>query len=244
MADLAFIATRTPAAIDSAAVVAAIADLGLTCTSLPETTAEGTLHFEVGEVAIVATPISVMHPDIPNMPVGPTGADPAELSETQGHIIVAATGLEGPQVDRDAELARFTIVITAATDAVGAMLGHNSYFHEADVFAQLVIGNTAEGRPPLPLLVSVTVAGDGSGRMSFLSHGLDRYGKEDLYVTCPVEGQGAVPFVYDMIGWFFDLDEHLPTGDTIGRDESENIEVQRVPNPTDSERTVVRLDLD
>ncbi len=244
MADLAFIATHTSAAIDPAALVAAGADFGLNWTVLPETTADGTVSFEADGVAVAVTPIAAMHPDIPHMPVGPTGADPAELLETLGHIIVTATGLRGSELDRDCKLARFTTVIMAATDPLGVMLGHNSYFHRADVFTQLVIGNAAEGRPPLPLLISVTVAGDGTGRMSFLSHGLHRYGKEDLYITCSVEGQGAVPFVYDMISWFFELDEELPTGDAIGRDETESFEVQRVPSPAEPDRTVVRLDLD
>lgn len=244
MVDLAFIATQTPPAIDSAAVVAAAAELGLEWTALAQEDPDGPLSFQFGDATIMALAIPAMHPDIPNMPVGPTGADPEELKATQGHVIVTALGLNGDEATRDCEIAVFTAVVMKTTDPVGAMLGHNTHFHKAEVFEQLVLSNVAEGRPPLPVLVSVTVAGDGSGRMSFLSHGMERYGNEDLYVTCSVEGTGAVPFVYDMMSWFFELDEELPTGDTIGRDEDEHLTIQRVPSPADADRIVMRLDLD
>lgn len=244
MSDLAFIATSTPPTIDPEAVVAAAAHLGLEWTALPPEAPEGPFSFEADSVTIVLMPIPAMHPDIPHMPVGPTGADADELKATQGHVIVTALGLAGDEVARDCALASCTTVAMGTTNAVGAMLGHNAYFHRADVFEQLVIGSAAEGEPPLPILISVTVAGDGSGRMSFLSHSMERYGKENLYVTCPVEGNGAVPFVFDTITWFFGLDTPLPTGDSIGRDEAEHIGIQRVPSPADPDQIVVRLDLD
>jgi len=244
MADLAFIATRTRPSVDPHAVVAAAADLGLEWAVLPQAEPDGPVSFQFGDATILVLAIGAMHPDVPHMPVGPTGADPEELKTTQGHLIVTALGLAGDEATRDCEVAVFTTVVMQTVDAIGAMLGHNTHFHKVEVFEQLVLSNVGEGRPPLPVLVSVTVAGDGSGRMSFLSHGMDRYDNEDLYVTCSVEGTGAVPFVYDMISWFYELDEHLPTGDSIGRDESEHITIQRVPSPADAQRTVVRLDLD
>lgn len=244
MADLAFIATATLQAIDPDTVVAAAAEVGLTWAALPQETADGPLSFDTGGATVTLMTVDAMHPDIPQMPVGPTGADPEALQATQAHVVVTATGLAGDEVQRDCDIASFTAAVVGATDAVGAMLAHNTYFHRADVFQQLVAGNAAEGRPPLPILISVTVAGDGSGRMSFLSHGMQRYGKEDLYVTCPVEGAGAVPFVFDTLTWLFDLETPLPTGDSIGRDESESIMVQRVASPADADRVVVRLDLE
>lgn len=244
MPDLAFIVTQTPPTINSDDVVAAAAEFGLEWTALPQENPDGPLSFGFGATTILVMQIAAMHPDIPQMPVGPTGADPEELKATQGHLIVTALGLEGDEATRDTEMAVFTTVVMQATDAVGAMLGHNTHFHKAEIFHQLVISNAAEGQPPLPVLVSVTVAGDGSGRMSFHSHGMGRYGNEDIYVTCPVEGNGAVPFTYDMISWFFELETPIPTGDSIGRDESEQLTVQRVPSPADAERIVVRLDLD
>lgn len=244
MADVAFIATPSNPIIDPASVAASASELGQVWTAVPSDDGEAAITFSVGDATVIVMPIEAMHPDIPQMPVGPTGANPEQLATTEGHVIITALGTTGSQLERDCEMAMFAAVIAGATDAAGVMLGHNAYFHRTDVFGQLVAAGAAEGHPPLPILVSVTVAGDGSGRMSFLTHGLDRYGKEDLYVTCPVEGTGAVAFVYDTMTWFFDLAEPLPTGDSLGREESERIEIQRVPNPADGERLVVRLDLD
>lgn len=244
MADLAFIATNTSVPPAADAVVRAAATFGRHWTLASTSEPGATMSFDADGVTVVVMPIPAMHPDIPNMPTGPTAAEHDDLDDSTGHIIVTALGLSGSDIERDCELANLTAVVVDATDAVGAMLGHNMFFHRPDVFRQLVIAGATEGHPPIPILISVTVAGDGSGRMSFLSHAMDRYDREDVYITCSVEGQGAVSFVYDTITWFFDLETPLPTGDAIGRDESERIEVQRVPSPVGNDRVVIRLDLD
>jgi hypothetical protein len=80
--------------------------------------------------------------------------------------------------------------------------------------------------------------------MSFLTHGLVRYGREEFLVTRPVSGEGALDLVFSMARWMLqDADKHLPTGDTLGRSEDETILIQREPNPTGSEDVVIRLDL-
>ena len=80
--------------------------------------------------------------------------------------------------------------------------------------------------------------------MSFLSHNMPRYGREDFFVTCPVSGKGALDFVYMMVRWLYtDLEKELPTGDTVGRSPTEKIQIQRVPNPTGNGDTVIKLDL-
>jgi hypothetical protein len=92
--------------------------------------------------------------------------------------------------------------------------------------------------------VDVTAAQESPTRMSFLTHGLQRYGRDEFYVTCPVEGRGALSFVFDMARWMLtDPDKHLPTGDTVGRSEDERLAIQRVPNPTGKGPEVIRVDL-
>ena len=93
-------------------------------------------------------------------------------------------------------------------------------------------------------MVDVTAAQESATRMSFLTHNLPRYGREDLYVTCRIEGKGALDFVYAMLRWMLvDPDKQFPTGDTVGRTPEQKVRVQRVPSPIDDAVQVVRLDL-
>ena len=124
------------------------------------------------------------------------------------------------------------------------MLGHGVTFHRADVFADLAALGLKHGVLPIEIGVDITAAPEPDERMSFLSHGMVRHGREEFYVTCPVGGEGGLGFVYSMVRWMLgDPEKHLPTGDTIGRDESGKIIVQRVPNPPGEGPDVIRLDM-
>ena len=81
--------------------------------------------------------------------------------------------------------------------------------------------------------------------MSFLTHGLQRYGREEFYVTASVDGQGSLGYVMSLVRWMVhDRDKVLPTGDTVGRTPEEQIVVQRVPSPIEGYPPVIRLDMD
>ena len=142
----------------------------------------------------------------------------------------------GPHTgDRAAAVAR-------PLDAVGVMLGHGMMFHRGDAFVGLVLQAASAGEPlPAEVTVDVTVTADGPTHMSFLTRTLQRYGREELYVICPVRGQGALPFVYDLCRWLLsDQASPLATGETIGRTAEEKIVIQRVPDPTGHGPSVIR----
>ena len=80
--------------------------------------------------------------------------------------------------------------------------------------------------------------------MSFLTHGLVRYGREEFLVSCPIEGKGAVGFVLNMARWVLaEPGRQLPNGDTVGRTADERLTITRVPSPTGTGPAVIRLDL-
>jgi hypothetical protein len=80
--------------------------------------------------------------------------------------------------------------------------------------------------------------------MSFLTHGLGRYDREEFYMTAPIEGRGALDFLLMLTRWMIvDPDKHLPTGETVGRDANERVVIQRVPSPIGEGSEVIRLDL-
>lgn len=129
-------------------------------------------------------------------------------------------------------------------DAVGAMLGHGVVFHKPALFSEMAAAGVKTGALPPEIAVDITAAQESAKRMSFLTHGMARYGREELYVTCPIKGKGALGFVFDLTRWLLtDRDKQLATGETIGRTAEEKIRIERVPNPTGRGGPVIRLAL-
>lgn len=184
------------------------------------------------------------HPDAPRM-LGPLSPSPEEVARAKAHYVVTALRLDGEVEDRDLQMAALTaVLVDASPDAVGAMLGHGAAFQKARLFSELTALGVEEGMLPAEVVIDVTAASEPGDRMSFLTHGMVRYGREELYVTCPVRGRGALDFVLSTTRWLYlERAKHLPTGDTIGRTADEKIVIQRVPSPTGSGPNVIRLGL-
>lgn len=243
MVDLAFVLVRRPQPLDVAAVVAAGAGLGLTLTH--SSAFESPTVFDLpGGGQLMVMDIAAPHPDAPGMARGPTSAAAEDIEDAQGHLVVTALGLEGDDRARDTTMAALTAAVIRGSNAVAAMLGHGVVCHNAGLFAELAAVGQQQGELPAELAVDVTVAAEPDDRMSFLTHGLARYGREEFFVTCPVRGKGALDFVFAMVRWMLnDPDKELPTGDTVGRSGDEKLLIQRVENPSGRGDTVIKLDL-
>jgi hypothetical protein len=248
MPDLSFVLLKQPVQPSADDIAAGAAELGLALTPVPSGGGEGSegvveLQLDGGAhlfVMMVAAP----HPDAPKMPVGPLSPAMEEMEAAGAHCIVTAAGLEGDVRERDHVMAIITGAVIKATPAVAAMLGHGVLFQRADLFADFAKLAAEEGALPMEICVDITAAPEDDERMSFLTHGMTRYGGEEIYVTCPVQGNGALGFVLSIAQWmFYDPDVSLPTGDTVGRSEEEKVTVQRVPSPTGEGPEVIRLDL-
>ncbi len=186
--------------------------------------------------------VDVPHPDAPHMMVGLASPSPEELEATRAHYIVTALGLPGDIRAQDTRMAKLTAAVVQSSPSVAAMLGAGVVFHKAAFFVDVV--RSAEALPML-VCVDVTIAPEGETRMSILTHGMVRYGREEFFITASREGKGAVDFVLSMTEWMLrDPNKHLPTGDTVGRSAEEKLTVQRVPSPTGQGPEVIRLDLD
>lgn len=209
-------------------------------------THDGVISFDlVGGGSLAVTTVAAPLPGAASRPVGPTSAPPAEVAEAAAHLIVAAFGLTGPARDRDTRMAQLTAAVIDTVDAIGALLGHGVLIQRAALFAEAARLAADTGQPlAAEVAVDVTAAAESATRMSFLTHGLRRYGREELYVTCPIEGTGALAFVLSLAGWLLaEPDTRLATGDTVGRTADEKIVVQRVPDPVGGDGEVIRLDL-
>ena len=178
------------------------------------------------------------------MPVGPTSPPPDIAAACPAHFIVTVLDCPEDTAARDLLVGTLASAVVDVVPCVGVMLGHGVVFHKAAAYGELARLGAEHGRLPVEIAVDLTAARESEDRMSFLTHGLARYGREDLYVTCPIRGKGALDFVYAIARWqLTDPTKQFPTGDTIGRTVDERILVQRQPNPTGDGSTVIRLDL-
>lgn len=244
MLDIAFVLVNTAEYPDAAHVLATGKRLGLELTPV----SNEPLCFELPNGgSLIAMLMPAPHPDVPGMPFGPTSPPPDEAVAAGAHYVLTAQGLTGSPRERDTQMALLATTIIDNTDAVGAMLGHGVLFHKARLFAAMAELAAKDGVLPPEIAVDITMARESDARMSFLTHNMERYGREELYITCPVvtaRGSGALDFVFQLVRWMLtDLDKQFPTGDTLGRTAEEKIRIDRVPNPTGHGPSVIRLEL-
>jgi hypothetical protein len=221
----------------------AASELGLTVR--PEAlAAEGPVTYDIaGAGTLLIMLMEVPHPDAAQMARGLASPEPAELERMTAHYVVTALGLPGDPPVRDALMATLTAAVVRASPSIAAMLGHGVVFHKAAFFADVVA--SAEGELPTLVCVDVTMASEPDDRMSFLTHGMARYGREEFFVTASQHGKGALDFLLGLVRWLLaDPDKHLPTGETVGRSAEERVLIQRVPSPMGEGPEVIRLDLD
>lgn len=169
--------------------------------------------------------------------------DEDALSSAKAHLVVAALGLAGERRERDAAFAQIVAALLEASASLGATFGEGLCYQEARFFARAV--DSAEGEVPVFLAVDITAAPEPEERISFLTHGMERYGREEFFVTAPLNGDGALPFMLELMHWSISEPEReLAPGDSVGRTEEERIVVKRTPSPIGGERSVIRFDLE
>jgi len=240
--DIAFVLVNTPEYPDASHVLATAKRLGIAMTAV-EGGGEPLLFELPGGGTLIAMLMPAPHPDVASMPFGPTSPDPDEAAAAGAHYILTAQGLTGSPRERDTQMALLATTIIDNTDAVGAMLGHGVVFHKARLFAAMAELAVKDGLLPPEIAIDITNARESEHRMSFLTHHMPRYGREDLYVTCPIRGAGALEFVFSVVRWMLtDIEREWAAGDTIGRTAEERIRIERVPSPVGG-ATVIRLAL-
>lgn len=240
---LSFVLLERPEYPDPETCVRVAAELGLELK--PESSpAEGPISFALtGAGSVMVMLVEAPHPDAPHMPLGLASPTDEELERVTAHYIVTALSLPDDPRVRDPLMAALTAAILAASPSVAAMLGNGVVFHRAEFFLDVV--RSSEGELPMLVCIDVTQAAEDDVRMSMLTHGMQRYGREEFFVTCSQEGSGALDFVLSLAGWMLDdPDKTLPTGETVGRSAEEKITIQRVPSPLGEGPEVIRLDLD
>lgn len=244
MIDLAFVLAKT-ATVLPGAVVDEAGKLGLSLEYEPGAE-DSPLSFRVeGGGTFVVMPIAARHPHSHEMAQLFTAPEPEDVAAHQAHIILTGHDLEGDEWARELTMTLLTAAVLRATDAIGGMLKSGVGFHGAAVFTELAELAAEYGDLPPQLAVDVTYAAEPDERMSLLTHGMRRRGREEILVTCSRAGSGADEFLYAIAGWLLEEPaKRLPNGHTVGRDEGEKVTVRRVANPSGEAFEVIRLDLD
>jgi len=239
---LSFVLLSKAVHADPAQILTKAAELGVELAYEMGEPTELTFRIATGGTLIVAL-MSFPHPDAVDVPGGPTSPDPSVIQDHEAHYVITTLGMPDGPVPSEVAMGIFATAVIRSTPAVAAMLGHGVIFHRADIFAGVVEASGLE--TPTEITVDVTAAQEDADRMSLLTHGLERYGREEFYVTSSISGSGALDYVMGLVRWMIaDRDMELPTGDTVGRTADERIEVQRVPSPIPGKPDVIRLDLD
>jgi hypothetical protein len=232
---------------DPHAYVAAAADLGvvgLVVDDVAHERGKDALSLTLpGGGFVVITAIAAAHPDAPRLPVMPTSPPADEVAKAPAHAILVVGGAPGSTREVDALVVRLTGALLRTTPAIAAMLGHGVGLHKASVFLDMARA-LDEGDVPIELSVDLTAAVAPGGRASVLSHGLARYGREELLVTADrADLSEAYELGRRLVRWLGTTDEVPATGDTIGRGEARGLVVKRGKSPTGDGTTVIRIDL-
>jgi hypothetical protein len=202
------------------------------------------LRFEVEDVGtLTLTPLPLPYPEAASAPRGPTAASEADLAGHVAHVMLTLQGPVGSLRRRDSLMGRVTAAVASACDAVALKLAHGRVLHKAPFYLEMA--NLALETGDLPAEVAVDfIALKGPRGVAYLTSGLGRYGRDEVFVTGSPRSRNVLPFTFDLVRWLLDATSNdLPVGDAVGRTPSEKLTVRRVPHPTGRAEEVLQVDL-
>jgi len=180
------------------------------------------------------------HPEALDMTRSPTSAKPETLERMTGFFVLAAFGLpENDQVAADWYLSRIVASVVRGTPSLAAMLGQGMFFYEADFFARMV--ENKPSRLASQIAVDLTIAREDDDRLSVVTHGLNRYGYEELFVITAEHGS-AILHTMALAGDILDGTVRLSAGGTVPGAHGAAVVADRVPSPVSGRPDVLRLD--
>jgi len=171
---------------------------------------------------------------------GLTSPAAGQAEAAPAHLEISATGLPSAPRRGDALLSRLVCAaLLCLEEPAAAMLGHGVMFHRAGIFLRTVQGEQP-GALPLGVCVDLTIAQEAdTGLVTFLTHGMPRYGREDIYISAP---RAMSPAALELAALMVRTLYEAPAGTLPAVQEGP--ELTRQPSPIDPDATVVRIDLD
>lgn len=222
--------------IQQAPIMASAKAMGLELVPIGES------GFRLGEVVLMIMGVDMPHPDAPTMSVGLMSPSAEEATAAPAHLIVSIMGLPEAADAREALQTRLLAAVVKGTEAIGVMFGSGVMFYRPEVYTAIVEG-APEGAVPVEVCVDITFARQPDGQFSLLTHGLQRFGREEFLITTTNPREGF-DFALMMSRWMIaDPSKVLPTGDTIGRTVEEKITIRRTASPIEGQPEVVWLEV-
>jgi hypothetical protein len=239
--DVAFALVKDATYPDPQAFVARAAALGVTLTSAGGDDAQA---YEIdGGAQLIIRLVDTPHAEARDLPSGPTSPTEEELALATSHFVIALRNLPPAPRDRDLIVSIIVAALLDLTPAVAAIMPPVATVHRAELFTELVSVGAAHREVAPHLVLGIIAGAEDDNRLGLLTYGMTRYGREELLVTAPLEGAGAVGFIYDLAEWL--LSEPAPVvddGDELTRGDA-SLTVQRVPHPAGTGPNVIKLDL-
>jgi hypothetical protein len=187
--------------------------------------------------------MSRRHPGIPSPDNSVFSATQEQFRASIDTLIVSLRDATGRLLRDDELTARLLAAIAASTDATAVKLAHSRVFYDAEMFVDHVAA-TAPGTLPVQVCIDLTFEEIDDKSHSVLSHGMARYGREELLITTEGEvAEVAVQFAWSLAAAALSGPKRTPYGSTVEGPSGERIAVRRVPHPHLGGTDVIRLDL-
>jgi len=155
------------------------------------------------------------------------------------HLLVASTSPTAMPVDRLVQHTRVVAALAKATRATGIYDGSAGATHDPSFYLDVA------GEPDLPLMLwnGISIA-KTEETVEILTLGMSQLQLPNLLLVAPAgQGDDALPFAFDLLGYLISRGEPVPEGETVGRTATEKLPVTYVPSPIDPATRVMKVEL-
>jgi hypothetical protein len=164
-----------------------------------------------------------------------------EMRKHTNHFIVSLMGGPDGPLDRHIWLTKFVAAVMELSDAAGVYWGSGTVVHKPELFCELAAVASPDDYTP-QLWIDMRIWGDKDRRVFFATTGLSAFGLPEIEVDGARWNPGELmEFCGNIITYVINRGEPLPDGDTIGRSDTEKIQIRHAPSMWEREGTVMKL---
>jgi hypothetical protein len=207
---------------------------------------QGNVVFDIGDdrAAFAFMPAPIPWPNLK----GPCAAawwwpDAAEkMMNHASHILVALVGGKGNIIQRCIALTHLTAAVAAHTDAAGIYWGGGTLVHDPHAFVEHA-KSISFSNLPLPLWIDFRVEQNDDDSYRLFTTGMKVFGHKEIEIWhCTKPPAEILGFAHSIADYVIMSDKTIREGETIGRSETEKVQVTYAPSMWNSDTAVMLLD--